>query len=291
MMSRPLPLFVIGILSSLSLAGATEAVTIDDFSVGPIVINGSGAVGSQTGLDNAHVIGGNREIRLESAGQAQVETMKGRFHFTTATGSLGYYKMMYGLNQPLGVDFTAHGHDRIRYRFIDGGTAGIFWTYVNSQLPPNSNGLDIGNAFRAINGRGVIEVPYALYQTNFTNVSTFAIHIVRMESGAHHIDEILTAGPPLAGDFNRDGQVDSDDYYEWRRLNGKTIAGGILLGPDGNADGRVDAADYVVWRKRAGSAGVGSTSLTTVPEPSIEYWLAAAILTLVAFRRRTPWLI
>jgi hypothetical protein len=77
----------------------------------------------------------------------------------------------------------------------------------------------------------------------------------------------LIAAP---GDYNRDGDVDDEDYNLWR----ETFGSGDLRA-DGNGDGTVDAADYIVWRKHYGASGLGaylvsrieSPGNTQVPEP------------------------
>jgi hypothetical protein len=67
---------------------------------------------------------------------------------------------------------------------------------------------------------------------------------------------LLINGPELptglAGDYNRDGEVDNTDYVEWRAHFGQQIAA-PGDGPDGNFNGIVDAADYILWRKNVGS--------------------------------------
>jgi hypothetical protein len=81
----------------------------------------------------------------------------------------------------------------------------------------------------------------------------------------------------LAGDYDVDGDVDSNDYSRWRATFGTQV-----LTPghhaDGNSNGIVDAADYVVWRNNLGTslfsgtgtgAAVGlSAAISAVPEPS-----------------------
>ncbi|TWT33695.1 CotH protein [Posidoniimonas corsicana] len=55
----------------------------------------------------------------------------------------------------------------------------------------------------------------------------------------------------LAGDYDRNGVVDSGDYDFWRSSYGATA--GAALQADGNGDGVVDAADYSVWRDNLGA--------------------------------------
>jgi hypothetical protein len=61
----------------------------------------------------------------------------------------------------------------------------------------------------------------------------------------------------LAGDYDLDDQVDSDDYGVWRSSFGLSGHG---LTSDGNGDNVVDAADYVIWPKNLGAtSGLAQT--------------------------------
>jgi hypothetical protein len=76
-------------------------------------------------------------------------------------------------------------------------------------------------------------------------------------------------GSPFSpGDYNQDGNVNTQDYNLWRQNFESTTN----LAADGNGNGVVDAADYVLWRKYASAAGgsgaSGLGSPAGVPEPS-----------------------
>jgi hypothetical protein len=93
----------------------------------------------------------------------------------------------------------------------------------------------------------------------------------------------ISAIAPLAGDYNRNGVVEANDYAEWRRAFGATSA--EFLCADGNGDGIVDAADYVVWRGAAApgsSLGVG----LRVPEPTTLALSLVCLLALAAQLRK-----
>ena len=69
----------------------------------------------------------------------------------------------------------------------------------------------------------------------------------------------------VPGDFDGDGDVDSDDYGVWQSTFGSTQQ----LAADANNNGTVDAADYTVWRDNLPVAS------TAVPEPGA--WLLLSL--------------
>jgi hypothetical protein len=100
--------------------------------------------------------------------------------------------------------------------------------------------------------------------------------------GANHLSFRLTAevgrialfsgGPPLVGDFNDDGQVDTADYIMWRNSSGQIVPGGS--GADANDDGLIDQTDYNLWRANFGrtAANLGIRTDAAVP-----YWDVPAL--------------
>lgn len=83
----------------------------------------------------------------------------------------------------------------------------------------------------------------------------------------------------LPGDYNLDGDVDSDDYELWRGDFTSTLA----LAADGSGNGTVDAADYVIWRHNLGGSvddGLGASTAAPVPEPASSTLLCAAGLSM-----------
>lgn len=80
------------------------------------------------------------------------------------------------------------------------------------------------------------------------------------------------------GDYDFDGDVDTDDRAVWSDQFGSSLLiddqpTSHLMDADGNGDGLVDAADYTIWR----DAFNASSSAFAVPEPT------AALLTLACF--------
>lgn len=88
----------------------------------------------------------------------------------------------------------------------------------------------------------------------------------------------------LAGDYNKDGVVDSADYTVWRDTLGQS---GIGLAADGSGNGTVDMADYTKWQLNFGAtgSGAGAGSATTAPEPS-SIFLAIVGIAAVGWWRR-----
>jgi glucose/arabinose dehydrogenase len=81
----------------------------------------------------------------------------------------------------------------------------------------------------------------------------------------------------VTGDYDRDGDVDVQDYNRWRMTYDEGARPNFPPA-DGNQNAFVDAADYVIWRKAFNAAAAANGgSVSSVPEPS-----TAAFLILVA---------
>lgn len=89
------------------------------------------------------------------------------------------------------------------------------------------------------------------------------------------------------GDYDQDGDVDTDDYALWKSSFGQT---GEDLMADGNNDGVVNLADYTVWRDNLSAATAAGSSSTQVPEPSsaVLGLLTVTSLLLAGRRHRIP---
>lgn len=85
------------------------------------------------------------------------------------------------------------------------------------------------------------------------------------------------------GDYDLDGDVDSNDYIAWKSMFGDAGTG---LAADGNGDGIVNLADYSVWRDNLGAGSTAaSASLRAVPEPKT-IGLTAMLLGMIVWRSR-----
>jgi hypothetical protein len=69
-----------------------------------------------------------------------------------------------------------------------------------------------------------------------------------------------------SGDYNNDGEVNRQDFNEWKSTYGSVVA----LGADGNNDLQVNAADYTIWRNNLGL--VGATPLGHSEPTSTAYF-------------------
>lgn len=161
----------------------------------------------------------------------------------------------------------------------------------NAGTPPN--GLDFQNggftAFGRVLGTGMTVVdaiaalpkvnagsPFdALPVQNFPGGNVTKANLVIVTS----VDELNLA----AGDYDRNGVVDSADFNLWKADFGSTTKSDA----DGNGDGVVNAADYTVWRDSfAAGGGIGGAVGGSVPEPASYAALAVALALGGLLRRR-----
>jgi hypothetical protein len=92
----------------------------------------------------------------------------------------------------------------------------------------------------------------------------------------HHVDvdlDVLAKNAlpgsvsSAAGDFNRDGFVDSGDWVLWRKTLFNT---GLTpyTGADGTGDGQVGGGDYILWASKSGNVGApGTVVIDSVATP------------------------
>lgn len=167
-------------------APTANAIVIDDFTVGPVHLERNAGVGVpllQTGLDPAHVLGGQRDIVLGANynnGQVlEIDTIESQLTLTSAPSpALAGLDLTYGSRtSPLGVNLTAEGHDRFVLDFDVIGTC-CNDLRVSSVLGSvvSVDGVSLTGYY---NGRVAI-VPFSEFSgVDFTNVASIELDFGR----------------------------------------------------------------------------------------------------------------
>jgi endonuclease I len=135
----------------------------------------------------------------------------------------------------------------------------------------------MGHTFAAMMSTAAVGSFSAVYTLNFSDENL---------AGALNKSLTLTlvGQVVLAGDYNRDGVVDSGDYLVWRKSYGQSAA--AYNGADGNGDGMIDYDDYELWVEHFGNvAGAGSLASAAVPEPASMMLIAMSLLIGFLLRR------
>ncbi len=162
----------------------------------------------------------------------------------------------------------------------------------SATLLPGSYALVFGTGLFGATGEGALHNGPDQPDIPPTNLSSF-IYWSIPDTGqpfewrlnlASNIRVVIEAHVLIPGDYNNDGNVDSEDYQVWRAGFGSTTN----FAADGNGDHAVDAADYVVWRANVGAGAGGTSARSSVPEPAAWMLMAVAAILQVAarFRRR-----
>jgi hypothetical protein len=152
----------------------------------------------------------------------------------------------------------------------------------------------VNGAVRAVSG--FVDRQFGLDDFTDADIATFAAAAdsVSQSLSSRALFDNFVVRDGLQGDYDVDGDVDSNDYNRWRATFGSHVFTPGRLA-DGNNNGVVDAADYVVWRNNLGAnlfsgtgtgAAVGlSAALSAVPEPSCML-LGLFALSMIASTRR-----
>ena len=164
---------------------------------------------------------------------------------TGYTGGSGEYA--------LGADFMVFG-DRL-FEFQGSGQQVFSWGLLANLLTNDSPTDDVEIALSLADIGSPTEFDFFLEASN-TTTNDYLPNAA--EDGPLGTFYRYTVGAaPVTGDYDNDGDVDSDDYIHWRDHFGSTTD----LSADGNGDGIVNAADYTVWRDAL------PASATAIPEP------------------------
>lgn len=185
-------------------ATSVQAIVVDDFSVGPIHLErnaGVAVTATQTGLDPAHVLGGQRDIvlgRNYSNGQVlDIDTTEQRLTLSAGPSpALAGLELIYGSRTtPLGADLTAAGHDRFVLDF-DGSTASLIRMVVTSRSGAAliEDAVSVSSYY---DGKKAT-IPFAEFSgVDFTNVASVELEFFRHRGttlrSIYTIPEPLTA--------------------------------------------------------------------------------------------------
>jgi hypothetical protein len=259
-------------LSVMAAAGETSAVVVDDFNVGAITIVGP-SVHTQTELDTVHVLSGSREMNVGQFGAGSVLEIEPANGLDFSSSDRGYFNIKYEFGSAgQGIDLTQGGQDRFRLIFGDMTNPSFTPLALYVTLPPNSSSHGISLSIGDWDGL-ILEFPFAAFPTSLTAAQNLTLDVSRNPPSASIVlRSITTASAPLAGDYNRDGIVDGEDYAVWRRFFGISTKNGLkfaIASADGDGNGLVNAADYVVWRKSLeNSSTATSMDNQSLPEPA-----------------------
>lgn len=184
----------------------------------------------------------------------------------------------------LNANLAANGEDRVQIRFSDasaGWTTGKLGIWINptwNPYTPTDSGF--GPSLKAVAGGGIVEIPFSLLGVNVSDVDRFAMGGMTMNPDNYFaMRSISSVGPPLRGDFDRDGDVDDNDRTELVRTFGRRTEQGFLS-TDDNQDGVVDGSDFLAWQR----SYVAEGGTAAVPEPAVALLVLAVVI--VAGR---PW--
>ncbi len=100
--------------------------------------------------------------------------------------------------------------------------------------------------------------------------------IYRLSDGTVTLGSVEYVGEPSTdgADFDRDGDVDGDDFLAWQAAFGCNA--GCPVDADGDDD--TDGDDFLVWQAQFGSGVTSTASATAVPEPACLLLLSLALL-------------
>ena len=155
----------------------------------------------------------------------------------SSTGDVLYQLQDTGVLQETGIDiaFDQWTHFRIVLDFA----TDTYYGLVNGTV-------------RAV--AGFVDRQFGLNNFTDADIATFAVasdSVSQSLSGRALFDNFIVRDG-LQGDYDVDGDVDSNDYNRWRATFGSLVINPGHLA-DGNSNGVVDAADYVVWRNNLGA--------------------------------------
>jgi hypothetical protein len=147
------------------------------------------------------------------------------------------------------------------------------------------NQLFFNTQFETQGGNGWIQLLEFMQDGKTVRVRTYSPYLNQMRPHPElEFEFLLSPLTFLAGDYNRDGRVDTGDYVVWR----DSVGSSGFYAADGNGDQVVNQQDYTYWRFRFGNSLPGSAAgeSSGVPEPSSLPLLLLAASALIRRRIR-----
>jgi hypothetical protein len=181
-----------------------------------------------------------------------------------------------------GFDFVGDHGDGV---FINDAGDVAFWGNVNTyngnpvQWQGVYTGTDLVHDRVMIDGDSLLGRTVSNLRLLGINDSGQILMSARL-SGPENWDILFLATPPLAGDFQEDGDVDDADLTFWRGGLGTTGTAYHMQG-DADNDDDVDGRDFLIWQQQYGTPAPAASA---VPEPTGAALITAAVI--VAQRRR-----
>lgn len=209
-----------------------ERSLIADADTG-ISTKGTSAAPTQTTVDRTTIVGVNTGILMQELSAAVVYEVSNTIVSVTLIGD------------PLVNQASPSGNDRfhVNYSLLDEP-----WTFAGSGtgnilsndplfVDPAGRDLRLSAASPAID-RGD---PLATFDPDGTRADMGALPIYQ----------------GVAGDYDRDGDVDQADRQNWSRTYGSTTG----LQADGNNNGAIDGADFLLWQREYAAAPLTASSM------------------------------
>ena len=298
-MSRCCLIAVIFLLITTFVNRTLLAITIDDFSAGSFsieVLRYETESATQIGLPTTNTLGGSRFVTLNGLGptpqssvRVSVDSAFTEFRYDADPGSTAAnFRIVYGSATNLQANLLADGTNSIVFDFAFADfESGVGYFDISVTTQPGGRYLYVP----VVNSASPFSLvlPYRAFETGYPGANFADVSKLTIGTGNGNLrGEFAFSGIRTAyyadGDFNFDGQVNTQDYFLWRNHFGRSNAGYPIDPADGNRDGKVDAADYLLWRRFATTS---SSTPNSVPEPAAAVMLTIGLLTLtcIGFRR------